>query len=81
MQGKAWQAGQVHCPLCWPFDPRFVHDLIGYNFKTTKFQAALALCQLKEIEWIIKKRQENVYFLNENLKQYADILQLPPYSD
>src|SRR3972149_4322868 len=63
------------------FDPRFTHDLIGYNFKTMEFQAALALTQLKKVDWIIKKRQENVKYLNEHLEKYADILQLPLYSD
>lgn len=58
-------------------DPRFTHDLIGYNFKTMEFQAALGLCQLKKAEWIIKKRQENVKYLNEKLERYSDILQLP----
>lgn len=63
------------------FDPRFTHDIIGYNFKTTEFQAALALVQLKKVDWIIKKRQENVKYLNEGLGDYSDILQLPKYSN
>ncbi|MCK4326624.1 DegT/DnrJ/EryC1/StrS aminotransferase family protein [bacterium] len=63
------------------FDPRFTHDLIGYNFKTMEFQAVLALTQLNKIDFIIKKRQENVKYLNEQLEEYSDILQLPPYSD
>ena len=62
-------------------DPRFTHDLIGYNFKIMEFQAALGLCQLKKAEWILDKRQENVKYLNENLSRYSDILQLPPYSE
>jgi len=62
-------------------DPRFSHDIIGYNFKTTEIQAALALSQLKKASWIIKKRQENVKYLNECLSEYSDIIQLPEYSD
>lgn len=62
------------------FDPRFTHDMTGLNFKTMEFQAAIGLCQLKKAEWIIKKRQENVKFLNENLKKYSHILQLPKFS-
>lgn len=62
-------------------DPRFTHDLIGYNFKTMEFQAALGLCQLKKADWIIDKRRENVKYLNDNLSKYSDILQLPPYSE
>lgn len=62
------------------FDPRFVHDLIGYNFKAMEFQAALALTQLKKVDEIIKVRQENVMFLNKHLERYSGILQLPPFS-
>ena len=63
-----------------PFDPRFTHEYIGFNFKTTEFQAALAIPQIKKAEAIIKARQENVAFLNEKLQCYADIFQLPFYS-
>jgi dTDP-4-amino-4,6-dideoxygalactose transaminase len=62
-------------------DPRFLHDLIGYNFKTMEFPAALGLVQLKEINEIIKRRQKNVKMLNEGLKRFYNILQLPIYSD
>jgi len=61
-------------------DPRFLHDLIGYNFKTMEFPAALGLIQLKRINQIIEKRQRNVKLLNEGLKKFNDILQLPIYS-
>jgi len=63
------------------FDPRFSHDLMGYNFKTTEFQAALGLSQLEKIGSIIKKRRENVKHLNEVLWKHSDILQLPEYSE
>jgi len=63
------------------FDPRFYHTHIGYNFKTTEFMAALGLVQLKKADWIKKKRQENVKFLNEGLAKISDILQLPKYSE
>jgi CDP-6-deoxy-D-xylo-4-hexulose-3-dehydrase len=62
-------------------DPRFTHELIGYNFKTMEFQAALTLIQLKKVDFIIKKRRENVKYLNEGLEEFSDILQLPVYSD
>ena len=63
------------------FDPRFSHDLIGFNFKAMEFQAALGLLQLSKIKEIIKKRQENVKYLNEGLEEFSDILKLPKYSD
>jgi dTDP-4-amino-4,6-dideoxygalactose transaminase len=62
------------------FDPRFTHDLIGYNFKIMEFQAALALVQFKKIDEIIARRQNNVKYLNTQLQRYEDILQLPVYS-
>lgn len=62
------------------FDPRFTHDLIGYNFKTMEFQGALGIIQLEKADWILRRRQENVKFLNEELQNYSDILQLPKFS-
>lgn len=63
------------------FDPRFTHDFIGYNFKTTEFQAAIAVEQLKKIDEIIQKRQDNVRYLNDNLSSVSDFLQLPTFSN
>lgn len=58
-------------------DPRFTHDLIGFNFKTTEIPAAIALDQLDHIEEIIEKRQDNVRFLNAALIPYENDLRLP----
>jgi len=63
------------------FDPRFTHDLIGYNFKTMEFQAALGIIQLAKADWIFEQRQSNVRYLNRHLEKYSEILQLPIYSD
>ncbi len=62
-------------------DPRFTHNIIGYNFKTMEFQAALGILQISKIEEIIKKRRENVKKLNEKLKNFENILQLPYYDE
>lgn len=73
------------CPRIKPseseedFDPRFAHDLIGYNFKAMEFQAALADSQLDNVEDIIRKRLDNVKYLNDNLEEFSDIIQLPKY--
>ena len=75
------------CPECYrllgncphrnkDFDPRFTHDEIAYNFKTTEIQAALGLNQLKHAEEILQKRQENVKYLNKGLSNIKG-LQLP----
>jgi CDP-6-deoxy-D-xylo-4-hexulose-3-dehydrase len=62
-------------------DPRFTHDMIGYNFKTMEFQAALGLAQLRKIDWIIKRRRENVKYLNDELGKFSSMLQLPKYDE
>lgn len=63
------------------YDPRFTHDFIGLNFKTMEFQAALALPQLERVEEIIRNRQDNVKYLNQQLEKYSHILDLPVYSE
>ena len=63
------------------FDPRFVHDVIGYNFKIMEFEAALGVSQLKKADFIFERRQYNVRFLNEHLEKYSDNLQLPAFSE
>lgn len=62
-------------------DPRFTHDIIGYNFKITEFQPALGLAQLKKIDWIIKRRRQNVKYLNEELEKFSSVIQLPKYDE
>lgn len=62
-------------------DPRFLHDMLGYNFKTMEFQAALGLLQLDNFDEIIKIRQANVKYINEKLEKYSDKFILPKYSD
>jgi dTDP-4-amino-4,6-dideoxygalactose transaminase len=62
------------------FDPRFTHDMIGYNFKTMEIQAALGITQLHKADIIFKQRQSNVKYLNEKLNKYSELLQLPIYS-
>lgn len=63
------------------FDPRFLHDVIGYNFKIMEFQATIGIVQLEKIDEIIKKRQDNVKYLNDGLEEFSHILKLPLYSD
>ncbi|MFH1903527.1 MAG: DegT/DnrJ/EryC1/StrS family aminotransferase [Candidatus Omnitrophota bacterium] len=62
-------------------DPRFTHEYVGYNFKTTEFSAALGVSQLKKADWIFKKRQENVKYLNQKLDKFQDIFSLPVFDE
>lgn len=74
--------GEGKCPhRRKSFDPRFTHNMIGFNFKTTEFQAALAIPQIKRADEIVKKRQKNVHYLNERLARHSHLLQLPVYSE
>ncbi len=62
-------------------DPRFTHELIGFNFKTMEFQATLALTQMDRADEILERRLHNVAYLNERLERFSDILQLPHYDE
>jgi len=63
------------------FDPRFFHDIIGFNFKVMEFQATLGLVQLKKADEIFKRRSFNVNYLNHGLQGLTHILGLPPYCE
>lgn len=62
------------------FDPRFYHDVFGFNFKTMEFQAALGLSQLEKAGYILKRRKYNVSYLNKGLEPLRGLLQLPKYN-
>jgi len=63
------------------FDPRFTHDILGFNFRTNEFATALAAHKIDELESANIKRRSNVIQLNEGLSQYSKQLQLPIYSE
>ena len=62
------------------YDPRFTHNILGYNFRANEFSTALANVRLKEMDLINDRRRFNVMYLNYELKKHKD-LQLPIYSD
>lgn len=63
------------------WDPRFMHDMIGYNFKTMEFPTAIAAAQIAKADEIAGKRRKNVKTFNDLLSVHADILRLPVYSN
>jgi len=63
------------------FEPRFTHNILGFNFRTNEFSTALANIKIKELSKINSMRRKNVKYLNEGLEKYSDILQLPIYSE
>ena len=46
---------------------------LGYNWRMSSITAALALSQLKRLDYLIKKRQENAKYLASKLKKYSEI--------
>ncbi len=60
--------------------PRFRHEVLGYNFRMTGYQAAMGLAQLRRIEHIINEKRRVAHTYNTKL---ADIpgLQLPVERD
>lgn len=63
------------------FDPRFTHDILGFNFKANEFSTALASIRTAEMESINGKRREVIRYLNQGLEKFSEFLQLPEYSD
>ncbi|MFH0838936.1 MAG: DegT/DnrJ/EryC1/StrS family aminotransferase [Candidatus Omnitrophota bacterium] len=61
------------------FDPRFYHDIIGFNFKTTEFQAGIGLAQFEKVDQILEKRRLNLLYLNKGLASLGGLIQLPRY--
>ena len=51
------------------YDHKYIYSHIGYNLKTTDFQAALGLAQLERLPGFVKKRQENHEYLDQCLAQ------------
>lgn len=48
--------------------PRFIHELAGYNFRMTGYQAAMGLVQTKKIEKIIKEKRRVAHTYSKFLR-------------
>lgn len=62
-----WKLGE----LPYGFDHKYIYSQIGYNLKTTDFQAAIGVAQLKKLPKFIKKRQENYKSLFEIFEKHS----------
>lgn len=49
------------------YDHKYIYSHVGYNLKSTDFQAALGLAQLEKVESFIGARQENHRYLTKCL--------------
>jgi len=60
--------------------PRFRHEVLGYNFRMTGYQAAMGLVQLNKIEQIISEKRRVAHTYNRYLNDIPG-LQLPAELD
>lgn len=44
-------------------------NMVGYNYRMTEIEAAIARCQLKKLPSLLAQRLENTVYLNEKLSQ------------
>jgi dTDP-4-amino-4,6-dideoxygalactose transaminase len=56
---------------------RYVHELLGYNFRMTDIAAAIGLCQLKTLDMNNTKRIRNAAYLSERISQIEGLI--PPH--
>ncbi len=61
--------------------PRFIHRYIGFNYRLTDIQAAVAYAQFEKIDKKIKRRQEIARHYQKLLKNVPEIeiMQSPPW--
>lgn len=51
-------------------------NMLGFNFRMTEIEAAIAREQLKKVEWLVKERRKNVAYLEKNLRD-LEFLTMP----
>ena len=63
-----WKLGE----LPYGYDHKYIYSELGYNLKTTDFQAAIGVAQLKKLSGFIKKRRSNYKKLYSFFKKYEE---------
>lgn len=63
------------------FDHKYVYDEIGFNLKPLELQAAMGLEQLKRLDFIKQRRQENYSKLFSKFEKYEKYFYLPRPTD
>lgn len=56
---------------------QYNHIMLGYNYRMTEMQGAIGIEQLKKLDSIILKKQQNQEFLSEKLSNFKGLT--PPY--
>ncbi len=59
----------------------YQYEHLGYNYRLTDLQAAIAVEQLKKVDKFTKARQDNAEFFDEHLKNVSSIVTPNPTSD
>ena len=73
---KIAEKARAYRNLCFRPEKRFYHTELGYNFRMTNLQAAVALAQLERIEQNIRIKRQNARQYNDRLKD-IDGIRLP----
>lgn len=66
--------------LCFQPGRRFYHEELGFNFRITNLQAALAIAQMQRMEEILQRKRRMAEQYTQNLKEIP-WLQLPPQQE
>jgi len=53
---------------------RYVHEILGYNFRMNDISAAIGIEQLKKLDSFNKRRQENAKYMNSKLSDINGII-------
>ncbi len=56
---------------------RYLHEVLGYNYRMTEMEAALGIGQLKRINEFTRKRLENAAFLTKEISKITGLV--PPF--
>lgn len=56
---------------------RYIHEILGYNYRMTDIAASIGICQLKKLDQFINKRIENAESLTKEIKKINGLI--PPY--
>ena len=56
---------------------RYVHDVLGYNFRMTDIAAAMGICQLKKLDEVNAVRINNAKVLTDHISQVKGLI--PPF--
>lgn len=59
---------------------RYVHSMIGHNYRPTDYAAAFGIEQLKRVEWVMDEKNKVAKFYNEALSKHP-LIQIPNVPD